>query len=109
MPLYDYKCRSCHKVTEVRHGFKESFDDPCPTCGGEMARVFNPAGIVFKGSGFYINDSRKSSDGDSGKSAESDSGKGGGESAAPAKTDAAAPAASATPPAAPASSKSDAA
>ena len=107
MPLYDYKCRSCRKVTEVRHGFKESFDDQCPACGGEMARVFNPAGIVFKGSGFYINDSRKGSDGGSGKSGESDSGKGAGESAAPAKTDSAA--APATPAAAPASSKSDAA
>lgn len=60
MPLYDYQCRSCHEVTEVRHGFKETFDGACPKCGSsDMARVFNPAGIVFKGSGFYITDSRK--------------------------------------------------
>jgi predicted nucleic acid-binding Zn ribbon protein len=52
-------------VTEVRHGFKETHTDPCPSCGGPLARVFNPAGIVFKGSGFYINDSRKSSGGES--------------------------------------------
>ena len=63
MPLYDYRCRQCNEVTEVRHGFKESFEDPCPKCGGEMARVFNAAGIVFKGSGFYVTDSRKSSEG----------------------------------------------
>jgi putative FmdB family regulatory protein len=59
LPLYDYQCRACSKVTEVRHAFREAYGDPCPACGGEMARVFNPAGIVFKGSGFYINDSRK--------------------------------------------------
>ena len=58
MPLYDYKCSSCHKVTEVRHGFGENFTNPCPECGGKLERVFNPAPIVFKGSGFYINDSR---------------------------------------------------
>jgi putative FmdB family regulatory protein len=59
VPLYDYQCRSCNEVTEVRHGFKETFEGSCPKCGGEMARVFNPAGIVFKGSGFYVTDSRK--------------------------------------------------
>jgi len=71
VPLYDYQCRQCSEVTEVRHGFKESFEGACPKCGGEMARVFNPAGIVFKGSGFYITDSRKGGDG--GSSAKSES------------------------------------
>jgi putative FmdB family regulatory protein len=65
VPLYDYRCTSCNTVTEVRHGFKETHTDPCPKCGKPLARVFNPAGIVFKGSGFYINDSRPSSGGDS--------------------------------------------
>jgi putative FmdB family regulatory protein len=59
VPLYDYQCKKCHKVTEVRHGFTDVYDEPCPDCGGTLARVFNPAGIVFKGSGFYITDSRK--------------------------------------------------
>ena len=60
MPLYDYKCTQCGKVTEVRHGFNESHDDPCPACGGTVRRVFSAAPIVFKGSGYYITDSRKS-------------------------------------------------
>lgn len=60
MPLYDYKCAQCGKISEVRHGFSESWDAPCPTCGGTLTRVFNPAPIVFKGSGFYVTDSRKS-------------------------------------------------
>ena len=61
MPLYDYQCKQCQTITEVRHGFKDVYSDACAQCGGPMARVFNPAGIVFKGSGFYITDSRKSS------------------------------------------------
>ena len=67
MPLYDYQCRACSKVTEVRHGFREAYDGTCPECGGPLARVFNPAGIVFKGSGFYVTDSRKAAE-SSGKS-----------------------------------------
>ncbi len=68
MPLYDYRCKSCQETTEVRHGFGETFAGPCPACGGEVARVFNAAGIVFKGSGFYINDSRAASSSSGSKS-----------------------------------------
>ncbi|MGZ3497818.1 MAG: FmdB family zinc ribbon protein [Vulcanimicrobiaceae bacterium] len=70
MPLYDYQCSNCKKVTEVRHGFDDTYAEPCPECGGSLGRVFNPAPIVFKGSGFYITDSRKSS-GDSSSKSES--------------------------------------
>lgn len=62
MPLYDYRCRACSTVTEVRHGFGTVHQDACAACGGELARVFSPAGIVFKGSGFYLTDSRKASE-----------------------------------------------
>ncbi|HZY99566.1 MAG TPA: FmdB family zinc ribbon protein [Candidatus Baltobacteraceae bacterium] len=58
MPLYDYKCSNCGTVREVRHGFNDTHDQPCSVCGGAMMRVFNPAPIVFKGSGFYKTDSR---------------------------------------------------
>ena len=63
MPLYEYQCRSCGAVTDVRHGFDEKNTKACPTCGGELAKRFSPTGIVFKGSGFYVNDSRASSGG----------------------------------------------
>jgi putative FmdB family regulatory protein len=59
MPLYDYKCRACSTVTEVRHDFRAPYEGKCPACGGELARVFHPAGVLFKGSGFYLTDSRK--------------------------------------------------
>ncbi len=83
MPLYDYRCRACSKVTEVRHGFGMVHEEACPACGGELARVFSPAGIVFKGSGFYLTDSRKASEKAKGTSSESGTAT---ESAKPAET-----------------------
>ncbi|MDQ2993177.1 MAG: zinc ribbon domain-containing protein [Candidatus Eremiobacteraeota bacterium] len=62
MPLYDYQCATCQHVVEIRHGFDDTLDAVCAKCGGELKRVFNPAPIVFKGSGFYINDSRPKSE-----------------------------------------------
>ncbi len=59
MPLYDYRCSGCHKVIEVRHGFDETYEQPCDSCGAKLQRVIGPAPIIFKGSGFYVTDSRK--------------------------------------------------
>jgi putative FmdB family regulatory protein len=67
MPIYEYQCQACGKVTDIRHGFDERNSQACPACEGTLVRRFSPAGIVFKGSGFYVTDSRKS--GDTGKSA----------------------------------------
>ena len=64
MPLYDYACTKCGHVHEVRHGFDESYDRPCEACGAPVRRVFNPAPVLFKGSGFYVTDSRRSSGAD---------------------------------------------
>ncbi len=99
MPLYDYQCRSCRKTTEVRHGFKETFEGKCPDCGGEMARVFSPAGIVFKGSGFYLTDSRKAAEASAGAKSTSSS----------SETPSAAPAPAAPATSAPATPKSESA
>jgi putative FmdB family regulatory protein len=60
MPLYDYACTQCGRVREVRHGFDETYDQPCEACGAPLRRVFNPAPVLFKGSGFYVTDSRRS-------------------------------------------------
>ena len=68
MPLYDYQCTACKHITEIRHGFDDTPDAVCARCGGDLKRVFNPAPIVFKGSGFYINDSRPKPDGGSSES-----------------------------------------
>jgi putative FmdB family regulatory protein len=71
LPLYDYQCRTCRTTTEVRHGSREVHEGVCPSCGGELVRVFTPAAIAFKGSGFYINDSRKADGSSSKKSSDS--------------------------------------
>lgn len=60
MPLYDYACTRCGRVHEVRHGFNETYGAPCEECGAPVRRIFNPAPVLFKGSGFYVTDSRGS-------------------------------------------------
>ena len=70
MPTYDYQCRACGTVTEVIHSMQEDGPSVCELCGGELRRVLFPTGIIFKGSGFYRNDSRA---GGSSSSGESDS------------------------------------
>ena len=61
MPIYEYQCAACGTVTDIKHGFNETANEPCSKCGSvDLKRLFNPAGIVFKGSGFYVTDSRKS-------------------------------------------------
>jgi putative FmdB family regulatory protein len=62
LPIYEYQCERCGAVTDIKHGFKESPSEGCAKCGShELKRLFNPAPILFKGSGFYVNDSRKGS------------------------------------------------
>ena len=61
MPTYEYKCTECNDVFEMMHGIEEQVES-CPECGGKVRRLFHPVGIIFKGSGFYKTDSRKSSD-----------------------------------------------
>ena len=58
MPTYDYRCRSCGNVTEVIHAMIEDGPTACELCGGQLRRVLFPSGIIFKGEGFYRNDSR---------------------------------------------------
>jgi putative FmdB family regulatory protein len=56
MPLYDYECRRCGEVFEVRQKFA---DEPLTThegCGGAVHRLLSPPALQFKGSGWYITD-----------------------------------------------------
>ncbi len=63
MPTYDYQCRQCGRITEVIHSMLEDGPTTCAHCGGQLRRVWHPAGIIFKGSGFYRTDSRAASTG----------------------------------------------
>jgi len=59
MPVYDYKCKKCEKVYEVERKLKDVAMKYCPSCGGELKKVYSAVGIVFKGSGFHVTDYRK--------------------------------------------------
>ena len=61
MPTYVYTCDSCGAQFERFQSFKDEPLRTCPSCARAVRRVFQPVGIVFKGSGWYITDSRKSS------------------------------------------------
>lgn len=74
MPTYVYECAKCGDEFELYQSFS---DDPLkkhPGCGGKVAKVFQPVGIVLKGSGFYKNDSRGGAKRSNGSSTKSDSG-----------------------------------
>lgn len=59
MPVYEYECQSCHHRFEKKQGFHDKPVAKCPKCGGKPRRVIHSAPVIFKGSGFYITDSRK--------------------------------------------------
>jgi putative FmdB family regulatory protein len=61
VPTYDYKCTACEHRYEMREGFDAPPRQECPVCRGVAKRVLHAPPIVFKGSGFYITDSRKGS------------------------------------------------
>ena len=58
MPVYTYECESCGERFEARQSFNDEPLTVCPTCEGKLYRVIQPVGVVFKGSGFYVTDSR---------------------------------------------------
>jgi putative FmdB family regulatory protein len=75
MPTYVYRCQNCETLMEA---FQKITEDPlttCDDCGGSLRRVLQPVGIVFKGSGFYVTDYKRTESGSNGKSAEASSGK----------------------------------
>ncbi|HOK53156.1 MAG TPA: zinc ribbon domain-containing protein [Armatimonadota bacterium] len=70
MPTYGYECRDCGHQFEV---IQKITDDPvsaCEKCNGRVRRVIFPVGIMFKGSGFHVNDYSKSGPSSNGKKTE---------------------------------------
>ena len=79
MPTYSYACTECGHQFDAVQAFTDANLTECPTCSGKLRKLFNSVGIVFKGSGFYRNDSRPeastsagASEGGSGESSGSD-------------------------------------
>jgi len=63
MPTYDYECRFCGHSFETFQSMSDDSLTTCPECGKEQLRrlISGGAGIIFKGSGFYVNDSKSKS------------------------------------------------
>jgi putative FmdB family regulatory protein len=61
MPTYTYQCDSCGHQFEAVQRFTDDPLTECPECGASIRRVIQPVGVVFKGSGWYITDSRPKS------------------------------------------------
>jgi len=61
MPIYSYQCEKCGTRFDRMQKFTDKPLTRCPECRGQVKRLIQPAGIVFKGSGWYITDSKKSS------------------------------------------------
>ena len=57
MPIYEYACTKCDHHFDVRHSADEKPALSCPQCKGAVRKVFHAAGVIFKGSGWYITDS----------------------------------------------------
>ena len=58
MPTYEYLCNECDHAFEAVQSFSDQAIQVCPKCNGEVRKVYNNVGVVFKGSGFYKTDSR---------------------------------------------------
>lgn len=73
MPTYQYACTECVHEFEQVQSFSDSTLTQCPACEGRLRKVYNAVGVVFKGSGFYRNDSRSGTNGDTAASGSTDS------------------------------------
>jgi putative FmdB family regulatory protein len=73
VPTYTYTCAACNDVIEKRQSFTDAPLTTCEQCGGSLRKVIHPVGIVFKGSGWYITDSRSSTSSTNGPAASTSS------------------------------------
>ena len=62
MPIYEYKCTNCGHIFEELRSISDGEGATCPKCGAPAKKIFSGSvGFIFKGSGFYITDYKKSS------------------------------------------------
>jgi len=87
MPTYTYQCAECGVAFDQFQKFSEDPLTECRSCDGTVKRVIHPVGIVFKGAGWYITDSRPKSSGDGGDGAKETKSKAADKPDAPVKTE----------------------
>ena len=77
MPTYSYACTECGDRFDAVQSFSDSALTTCAKCDGRLRKLFGNVGVVFKGSGFYRNDSREAVKASTTSSASSSNGSGG--------------------------------
>lgn len=87
MPIYEYECLTCGVTFEKRQSFSDEPKANCPNGHVETRRLLAAPAIVFKGSGFYINDSKASKSSINGTSSKGDKSEGGSEAKSESKTE----------------------
>lgn len=90
MPTYSYRCTECSTAFDIQQAFTDDSLTECPTCQGNLRKLFSAVGVTFNGSGFYRTDSRAGGTTGSGKtdSGSADSGTSdSGSAATPKKTE----------------------
>ena len=60
MPIYGYRCSNCGHEFEIQQRMSDEPLKVCPKCGGKLTKMLYPAGVIFKGSGFYSTDYKSS-------------------------------------------------
>ncbi len=63
MPIYGYRCSNCGHQFEIQQRMSDEPLKECPKCQGRLTKVIYPAGVIFKGGGFYSTDYKASSNG----------------------------------------------
>ena len=56
MPTYEYECKGCGRIFEIRQRISESALSTCDVCGGAVQRLLSPAPFILKGGGWYVTD-----------------------------------------------------
>lgn len=75
MPIYEYQCLTCGSKSEVMQRVGDPPPGVCSECGGELRKLFSAPSFQFKGSGWYVTDYARKSEGKSGEKSSKDSGK----------------------------------
>jgi putative FmdB family regulatory protein len=77
VPTYSYACTECGDKFDAVQSFTDSALTKCAKCDGRLRKLFGSVGVVFKGSGFYRNDSREAAKSSTKSSSSSSNGSGG--------------------------------
>lgn len=87
MPIYEYECLTCGVTFEKRQSFNDEPRADCPNGHSETRRLLAAPAIVFKGSGFYVNDSKSKNSAANGTNSKSEKVEGGSETKAETKSE----------------------